>query len=138
MINSQEVSSRERSQSSDIKGSYWFKRLYREATRLSPHLRFKRIKLGFYRIYWREAYVHEVYSEMPMIGYDYEDEDPRFENRKYYEEYEDQAELTRKVKNYMEGYYDAIDHIRKRIYLMRNDKDFYKEARQAYKQMRVT
>lgn len=119
------------------KGSVWFRRLVSECSKISKHIRFKRIRLGFYRIYWRGAYIHEVYKEMPHIGYDIEEADPRFENKKYYEEYEDRTELTRKIKNYKEGYYDAIKRIRTRVHLMQNDKEFYTNARNAYKQMKI-
>lgn len=114
-------------------GSRWFRRLYRECKKISPHIRFKRIKYGFYRIYYRSAYLHEAYKEMPMMGYDIVENDMRMESRKYFQEYEDQGELTRKIKNYKEGYFDAIDRIRTRVYLMRTQKEFYDNAREAYK-----
>lgn len=116
-----------------IEGSRWFRRLIKECRAISPHLRVKRIKLGFYRIYWRGAYLHEVYKEMPQVGYTMDDLDPRFENQKYFEEYEDQADLTRKIKNYVEGYYDAADHIRTRVYMMKHDKEYNERATNAYK-----
>lgn len=118
-------------------GSLWFRRLYKECKKISPHIRFKRVKNGFYRLYWRQAYFHEVYKEMPMIGYTMDDLDPRFENQKYFEEYEDQYELTRKIKNFVEGYHDSHGTIERRNYMMRNDKEFYDTARKAYKQMRI-
>lgn len=118
-------------------GSLWFRRLKKEAEHLSLHIRFKRIKMGFWRIYYKGAYVHEVYQEMPLKGYDREEEDPRFENHKYYQEFEDQAELTRKIKNYVEGYVDSIKKIKVRIVNMRNDKEAYETARRAYSQMRI-
>lgn len=122
----------------DIKeGSIWFKKLYKDSTKLSKYIRFKRIKMGFYRIYWKQAYVHEVYKYMPAKGYDFIDDDPRFENRKYYEEYEDKAELTMKIKNYMEGYYDSWSKIKTRVYNMRNNDEAYRAAREAYKEMRI-
>lgn len=83
------------------------------------------------------AYIHEVYKEMPQVGYDYDDLDPRFEDKKYHEEFEDSNELTRKVKNYVEGYYDSLDRIRTRVYMMKNDKEFNERATNAYKQMVV-
>lgn len=118
-------------------GSRWFRRLYREAKKIDPNFRFKRIKFGFYRIYYRDAYIHEVYKEMPYKGYDLDDLDPRFESQKYYEEYEDSGEITRKVKNYVEGYVDSIDRIRTRAYMMRNDKEFNDNATKAYREMVV-
>ena len=118
-------------------GSLWFRRLFRECKKISPHIRFKRIKYGFYRLYWRQAYLHEVYKEMPMIGYTHEIDDPRLESQKYFEEYEDGGEIVRKIKNFVEGYYDSIKRIRTRVYMMQNNREFYTAARNAYKQMRV-
>src|SRR5258708_5137491 len=118
----------------DTEGSIWFKRLHRECENISPHIRFKRIKHGFYRIYWKQAYLKEVYKEMTANGYDWDDTDLRLIDKNYYEEYEDRVTLTRKLKNFVEGYYDAIERIRTRTYLMRNNKEFYKSARNAYKQ----
>ena len=116
-------------------GSIWFRRLVKDCKRMSPHIRFRRVKYGFYRIYMKQAYIHEVYSEMPELGYDLDDLDPRFESQKYYEELEDGDEITRKVKNYIEGYWDSLDRIRTRCYLMRNDKEFAANAEKAYSQV---
>lgn len=112
--------------------SIWFKRFKKEVKRISPHLRMKRLKLGFYRIYWQNAYLHEVYEEMGCNGYDIEDYDPRLESQSYFEELEDHYEMVRKLKNYKEGYYDARDRIRKRVYMMRNNQEFNERARNAY------
>lgn len=71
------------------------------------------------------------------MGYDIEELDLRFQSRTYYEEFEDRAELTRKIKNFKEGYYDSMATVRRRAWLMRNDKEFYKTAKRAYKQMRI-
>jgi len=117
--------------------SIWFRRLERELPAISPHLRLKRVKLGFYRIYLKQAYIHECYEEMPPIGYDLENYDPRLESQSYYEEFEDQAELTRRIKNYIEGYYDSVNHIKNKVYLMRNSAEHYQRAEDAYKQMVV-
>lgn len=114
-------------------GSRWFRRIYADCKKISPHIRLKRIKYGFYRIYWRSAYLHEAYKEMPMVGYQFEDYNPRLESRQYYEELEDREMLTRTIKNYKEGYYDALDRIRTRVYLMRTQKEAYDNARNAYK-----
>lgn len=120
-----------------IEGTHWFRRFYKDCKKISPHLRFVRVKLGFYRIYWKDAYIYECYKNMPPKGFEWFDIDPRLENREYYEEYEDQVELTRKIKNFVEGYADAIDRIRTRVWLMRNDKEYYERAKNAYKQMYV-
>lgn len=74
---------------------------------------------------------------MPEHGYDWHELDPRLEDQKYYEEYEDNTELTRKIKNFIEGYWEAVDRIRTRVYMVRNDKEFNENAGNAYKQMRV-
>lgn len=117
--------------------SRWFKRLAKEVKRVSPHLRMKKCKLGFYRIYWQNAYLHEVFEEMPVLGYDFEDYDPRLESQQYFESLEDHYELVRKLKNYKEGYYDSRDRLWKRIYLMRNNQEFNERARRAYSQHTV-
>lgn len=118
-------------------GSPWFRRFYRDCKKISNQLRFVRIKLGFYRIYFKEAYIHEVYAEMPEKGYDIDDLDPRLENQKYFEEFEDTMELTRKIKNYVEGYWDSLDRIRTRVYMMKHSKEFNEQATAAYKQVVV-
>jgi hypothetical protein len=118
-------------------GSRWFRRFYRFCKKLDPHLRFKRIRLGYYRIYWKDKYLYEVYKEMPEHGYDWDELDPRLEDQKYYEEYEDNTELTRKIKNFVEGYWEAVDRIRTRVYMVKNDKEFNENAGKAYQQMRV-
>jgi len=115
-------------------GGYWFNRLRDECQSMSPYIRFVRVKLGFYRIYYKSAYIHEVYKEMPEVGYDMDDLDPRFENQKYYEEFEDRAELTRKIKNYVEGYWDSFNRIQRRLYMMLHDKEFNTNATKAYQQ----
>lgn len=71
------------------------------------------------------------------MGYDLDDLDPRFENQKYYEEYEDNAELTRNIKNFVEGYYDSLDTIRTRNYMMKTSPEYNERATNAYKQMVV-
>lgn len=72
-----------------------------------------------------------------MLGYDLETYDPRFESQQYFEEFEDNAELIRKVKNYVEGYYDAIGTIKTRTYMMKNDNEFYTNATRAYQNLTV-
>lgn len=124
-----------------ISGSIWYKRFLKDCKRLSPHIVFRPIKYGFTRIYWtggcEPAYMHEVYNFMPSKGYDIEEKDPRFTSHKYYQEYEDQAELTLKIKNFVEGYWDSMHTMRKRVYMMKNNKEFYKTAVDAYKRVRV-
>ena len=118
-------------------GSIWFQRFYNDCKKIEPQIRFVRVKYGFYRIYFKQAYIHEVYKEMPEVGYDLDDLDPRFENKSYYEEFEDNGEITRKIKNYVEGYWDSLDRIKTRIYMFRHNQEFYKNSTEAYKQVVV-
>lgn len=114
-------------------GSRWFKRLLKDCKQISPHIRVKRIKYGFFRIFWRGAYIHEIYKEMPQFGHDIYENDMRFISKKFFEEYEDRAELTRKIKNYVEGYYDSLDRIKTRVYMMRHNKEMNNIALQGYR-----
>ena len=117
-------------------GTRWFRRLLKDIKKIDPYLRVVRAKFGFYRIYWKQTYIHEIYKEMPLIGYDFTIEDPRMlESQKYFEEYEDSNEITRKVKNYKEGYWDSLDRIKTRVWMMRHHKEFNKEATKAYQKM---
>ena len=117
--------------------SLWFKRLKKEVERISPHIRFKRLKMGFWRIYFQNAYLHEVYEEMEILGRDIVAYDPRLESRSYYEEYEDHVSSVRTIKNYKEGYYDSIGTITRRLYMLRNSAEFNQNARQLYSQVVV-
>jgi hypothetical protein len=119
------------------KGSRWFRRLVKEIKKLSPDFKIVHAKYGFYRIYWRNAYIHEVYDSMPYKGYDIEEEDLRNVSQSYYEEYEDSNEITRKIKNYVEGYWDSFDTIRTRLYMLKNDEEFRNNAQKAYQQFVV-
>lgn len=116
-------------------GSLWFRRLMKDIKDIDPYLRVKRAKLGFFRIFWKQSYVHEIYKECPMIGYNIEIEDPSLESQKYYEELEDGNEITRKVKNYVEGYFDSLDHIKTRVWMMRHDKEFNENSAKQYQKM---
>lgn len=114
-------------------GSLWFRRLLEDCKRISSHIRVKRIKNGFFRIYYKQAYIHEIYKEAPPIGYTMDSLDPRFESKKFWESKEDKADLTRNVKNFVEGYWDSLDRIRTRVYLFRNNDEFYKIAIKGYR-----
>ena len=120
-----------------MEGSRWFRRFVKELKKISPHIRIKKIRFGFYRIYFKQAYLYEVYKEMPQKGYDIEEDDLRFESQKYYQEYEDNAELTRKIKNFVEGYWDAMDILKTRIWMMKHNEEYYQNAVKAYRQMVV-
>lgn len=120
-----------------IIGTRWFRRFYKECKAISKHIKFVRVRLGYYRLYWRGAYIHEVYSKMPEFGYDIEDYDPRLENQSYFEEYEDMGDFSQKIKNYVEGYHDSIERIKTRIYMMKNDKEYNERATKVYQQFIV-
>ncbi len=119
-----------------MQGSYWFKRLVSDAKKMSSHIEFRRIGDGFYRIYWKgsgpSAYIAECYKEMPEVGYDIEEKDVYLESKKYYEEFEDNYQLTRKIKNFVEGYWEVLDRIKTNIYMIKNNKEHRKLAIQRY------
>jgi len=113
-------------------GSLWFRRLVKDCKNISSHIKVRRIAHGFYRIYFNRAYIHEIYKELPQEGYHIEGKDFNFTNKKYAEEYEERAELTRKIKNYVEGYWDSLDTIRTRVYMMKHNKEFNEQATKRY------
>lgn len=118
-------------------GNVWFRRFRDECLRSFPSLRFKKIKYGFYRIYFRGAYIGECFDTMPPKGYDIEEDDIGMISQRYYEEYEDKAKLTRKIKNFVEGYYDLRAQFKTRIYMLKNDQEFRKTSQDAYKTLYV-
>jgi hypothetical protein len=122
-------------------GTRWFKRLKREIEAISPHIRFKRIKYGFFRVYWIgdgiSAYIGECSKDMPEFGYDIEEKNFQLESKKYFEEYEDNAELIQKIKNFREGYWDSRDRLITSIYMLKNNKEYRKEAQSAYQEFVV-
>lgn len=115
-------------------GSYWFRRLVRELKSISKHFKVRRIKHGFYRIYWQDAYVHEVYKEMPYKGYVWYTTSPYADSLKLMLEYEHDGDIQRKVKNFVEGYAEASKAIKLRIYQFKNNDEHYRTARDMYKQ----
>ena len=120
-----------------MSGNIWFRRFRRECHRISPHIQFRRIKFGFYRLYFKGAYIGECYDSMPPKGYDKTEDDVRFMNQSYYEEYEDSAKLTRQIKNFVEGYYDSIDKLRTNIYQLKHSHEHLSAAQKAYRQFYV-
>ena len=114
-------------------GSRWFKRLYKELKQQSRHFRIKRIRHGFYRVYWKDAYVHEIYKEMPYRGYSWYTDSPYKESLKLMQEYEQDGEIQRKVKNFVEGYSEASKAIKLRMYQFKNNDEHYKVAKDMYK-----
>lgn len=123
------------------KGTRWFQRFKKEAEAMSPHVKFKRIKFGFYRIFWvgdgESAYIGECSKYMPLIGHDIEEKNFQLESKKYFEEYEDNAELIQKIKNFKEGYWDSKDRLKTCVYMLKNNTEYRKEAQQAYKEFVV-
>ena len=119
----------------------WFRRFVKEAEAMSPHVRFKRIKFGFYRIFWvgdgDSAYIGECSKDMPEIGYNIEEKNHQLESKKYFEEYEDNAELIQKIKNFREGYWDNIDRLKTKVYMLKNNQEFRTEAQKAYSEFIV-
>ena len=117
--------------------SKYFKRFKKDCKKISPHIKFKRIKFGFWRLYWlnggEPAYLTECMESMPYKGYDIEEKNVQMISQKYYEEFEDNAELIQKIKNYREGYWDSLDKIKTHVYLLKNSKEHRKEATNAYK-----
>jgi hypothetical protein len=112
--------------------SYWFNRLERDIAEVSPQLRLIPAGHGLWRVYYNSCYVHEINENLTANGYDIEEYNERLESRGYYEEYEDQIEVIRTVKNYAEGYWDALEHVKHRLYLLRNNDEFYEQSRKAY------
>jgi len=117
--------------------SHWFRRLEQDLYKMDKQLRLVPVGLGFHRIYFKRAYVHEVFEEMPQVGYDIETYDPRLESQSYFEEFEDHPEMVRKIKNYVEGYWDSLRRIQRRVYRMRHNRQFYDQTVNAYSQMTI-
>lgn len=118
-------------------GSYWFRRLVRDLYRMSKHFRVRRIREGFFRIYWKDAYVHEMYKEMTYKGYVWYSDSPYKESFKLVQEYEQDGEIQRKVKNFVEGYAEASKAIKLRVYQFKNNDEHYRLAKDMYKQLVV-
>ena len=74
---------------------------------------------------------------MPENGYDINEIDPRLEDKNYAEKFEDNTELTRRLKNFVEGYWEALRHIQIRVWLMKHNDEYNKEATEHYQQMVV-
>lgn len=108
---------------------------------MSTHIRFKRIKYGFYRIFWvgdgHNAYIGECSKDMPEIGYEIEEKNFQMEDKKYFEEYEENAELIQKIKNFREGYWDNLDRIRTSVYMLKNNAEYRRDAQKAYAEFKV-
>ena len=115
-------------------GSPWFRRFVRDLYRMSKHFKVRRIRCGFYRVYWKNAYVHEVYKEMPYRGYVWYTESPYVDSLKLVQEWEQDGEIQRKVKNFVEGYSESSKAVKIRIYQFKNNDERYRIAKDMYKQ----
>jgi hypothetical protein len=113
-------------------GSVWLRRLQKELKCISKHIKIRRIKHGFFRIYWKDAYVHEVYKEMPYRGYSWYTESPYKDSLKLMQEWEQDGELQRKVKNFVEGYSEAIHAIKLRVHQFKTNNEHYQTAKEMY------
>ncbi len=114
-------------------GSVWFRRLIRDLYKISSHFKVRRIRCGFFRIYWKDAYVHEVYKEMPARGYVWYTDSPYKESFRLVQQYELDGEIQRKVKNFVEGYYEASKAIKLRVYQFKNNDEHYRVAKDMYR-----
>lgn len=112
--------------------SNWFLRAKRETEAISPHVRFKKIRMGFWRVFYKNSYLHECSEDMKIKGYDITEVNPRIESREFYQEYEDNVDTIMNTKNFREGYHDFMDHIRTRMYMHKHDKEFSERAEKAY------
>ena len=117
----------------DVKGSYWFRRLVKDLKKISKHIKVIPIRHGFVRIYWKEAYVHEAYKEMPMKGFVWYTDSPYKESLKLVQQWEDDGEIQRKVKNFVEGYWEALHAIKLRIFQFKNNEEHYRLAKDMYR-----
>jgi hypothetical protein len=118
-------------------GSYYYKRLVREAKQISPHIRFKPIRYGFVRIYYQGAYIGECHKNMTLEGYDITEKDYRLDSYTDFQEYHDTIDSTARLKNFREGYVESLDKLRTRVYMFRKDREFYKRAKDGYKTLRI-
>lgn len=77
--------------------------------------------------------MHEIYKEMPYRGYSWYTDSPYKDSLKLMQEWEQDGELQRKVKNFVEGYVEASKAIKLRVCQFRNDPEHYKIAKDMYK-----
>jgi len=76
-----------------------------------------------------------MYKEMPHRGYVWYTESPYRESLKLMQENEQDGEIQRKIKNFVEGYTEASKAIMIRVYQFKNDKEHYKLAKEMYQQV---
>jgi hypothetical protein len=114
-------------------GSIWFRRLVKDLRKISKHFKIRKIRCGFYRIYWKDAYIHEVYKEMPYKGYVWYTDSPYKDSLRLVQAWEQDGEIQRKVKNFVEGYVEASKAIKLRVYQFKNNPEHYRIAKDMYK-----
>ena len=88
--------------------------------------------MGFWRVFYKNSYLHECTEDMKVMGYDIIEPNPRLESLQFYQEYEDTIDTIYNTKNYREGYHDFMDHIRTRMWMHKHDKEFSDRAEKAY------
>jgi hypothetical protein len=104
---------------------------------MSPHIRFQPIKHGFYRIYFRNAYIGECFKDMPEMGYEIFERSFQFDDYSHYQEFHDNVDTTLRVKNFVEGYWETKKRLRMKLYNIHMDKEFYATALKGYSQARI-
>lgn len=117
--------------------SRWFLRLERDVKKINPRIRTKRIRNGFYRFFYDTGYLGEVYENLNEMGHHLYDTDAFAEDRKYLEEKLEDGEIQRKIKNFEEGYWEALDKIRTRYFMSRSNPEAHRLIMQGYRQLRV-
>ena len=114
--------------------SSYCKKFIKKLRSTSPHIKIRKLKHGFYRVYFQNAYLMEFFEEMPLRGYTFEDYDPRMESQSYFEELDDHYDLVRNLKNFKEGYVDSLKNLAKRLYLFKHNSEFNERTRKIYAQ----
>ena len=120
-----------------MQGTLWFRRLVGEAKRISPYINFKQIRNGFFRIYYKQAYIGECYSRMPQFGYDIAERAQGLEDYSFFQQHHDTTDSTLRMKNFVEGYWETVKRLRTKVFMFRHNREFYETARRGYSQMRI-
>ena len=74
---------------------------------------------------------------MPYKGYSWYTDNIYKDSQKLMQEYEQDGEIQRKVKNFVEGYAEASKAIKLRMYQFKNNDEYYQTAKDMYKQVVV-
>lgn len=124
-----------------MNGSYWFNRFCKDVKNISPYIEVVPIKHDFCRVYWKGggnyAYLYEVPTDMTELGYEWIHENPRLESQEFFEEYEDNIDYIKQVKNFKEGYWEALDRIQTQYYMFMNNQEYRDTAIRGYSTMHV-